>query len=180
MNQRKNVYNYKIVCCLAVFLSVLFLDMRPAWSEGGKDTGDEKFNFEDLLGKPTKNQIYLGMFTYHFDPKSRRNRNWNQALVGFQYKDFFVCTFMNSFDDRSWAAGFARNYYTRELNDAWDLTLGGRLGLLYGYKDGQAPFSSVSSIIPMIEVYSQFICREHYGIEIMMTTSLSVSFFYQF
>ena len=178
MSKRKEVSKQSIVCCLALIFGMFFVDMRFARAEGVSK--DEKFSLEDLLGEPTKNQIYLGMFTYHFDPKSRRVRNWNQDLIGFQYKDIFVGTFRNSFEKRTWTIGIARNYYSQKLSNTWDLTLGGRLGLLYGYRDGQAPLSNFSPVIPVVEAYSQFIYREHYGMEVMLTTSLSLSFFYQF
>ena len=178
MSKRNCRSKNEIMCCFVLTLWVLFAHPGVACGEGVNN--DKKFSIEDLLGEPTKNQIYLGMFTYHFDPKSRRTRNWNQDLVGFQYNDIFVGTFRNSFEKRTWTMGMARNYYSQHLSNDWDMTLGGRLGLLYGYRDGQAPLSNYSPVIPMVEAYSQFIYQEHYGMEVMLTTSLSLSFFYQF
>lgn len=135
---------------------------------------------EFLKGEPTQDQFYLGMFTYHFDPKSRRTRNWQQNLIGFQYNDFFLGTFENSFYNRTWAVGIARNLYTTPLSNNWDLATGYRLGAMYGYEDGEAPFSSMSPIIPLAEVFVQSTYKKHFGVEMMLTSSVSLSFFYQF
>lgn len=51
------------------------------------------------------------MFTYHFNSKSRRIRNWKQNLIGFQYNDFFIGTFENSFYNRTWTAGMAKLHF---------------------------------------------------------------------
>ncbi|EKD40362.1 MAG: hypothetical protein ACD_75C00075G0003 [uncultured bacterium] len=163
------------------FCLILLLIARSAWSgDLGSDTGEDRPLLEYLKGEATENHFFLGMATWHFNPKSRRIRNWDQKLVGFQYKDFFVATFENSFYNRTWTVGLARNLSTAELSDSWDTTFGYRLGLVYGYSDGEAPFSSISPVIPMVEIYNQYLFKKHYGLELMLTTSISVSFFYQF
>ncbi len=176
----KPSYN-RLVFLLPVCLITVVLSCSSGWArDAGKDHAEGKTWWEYLKGEPTENQLYLGMFTYHFDPKSRRIRNWNQDLIGFQYNGVFVGTLINSYYKRTWAIGFSRNFYTKELGRQWDLALGGRLGLVYGYKGDEAPLSDISPIIPMIELYEQFVYRKHYGIELMLTTSLSLGFFYQF
>jgi hypothetical protein len=141
----------------------------------------EDFHLLDFLkGKPTENQLFLGMYTYHFDPKSRQIRNWQQNLIGIQYHDFFIATLENSFYNRTWTAGIARNLYTTTLSNHWDLATGYRLGLAYGYEAGEAPFSSLSPVIPVVEIYAQSLFRKHLGLELMLTTSISIGFFYQF
>jgi hypothetical protein len=163
---------------------VCIAGIPQARSQGIINADQERHDFLDLFDafriQPTQNQLYLGMFTYHLDPKSLGTRNWNQDLVGFQYRDFFACTFRNSFYNRAWAFGWARNIYTREVSNEWDMALGYRLGFLHGYKGDEAPFSDISPIIPMVEAYSQFVYQQHYGMEVMLTSSISVSFFYQF
>ena len=43
----------------------------------------EKFHLlEYLKGQPTEDQFFLGMYTYHVDPKSRRIRNWQPVTSG--------------------------------------------------------------------------------------------------
>lgn len=120
------------------------------------------------------------MFTFHFTPSSLEERQWNNKLLGIQYNDFSVFAFENSF--YNWCAGVAynRDLYQSALNNDWDMNLGYRAGLMYGYEDGEAPFSSSSPIIPLVALYSQFVYNEHYGVELMLTTSLSLGFFYRF
>ena len=168
-------------CCIVLLVWMLLTPpLRVLGETIEKDQQDEFHFLEYLKGKPTENQFFLGMFTYHFTPKSREIRNWKQNLIGFQYHDLFIGTFENSFYNRTWTAGIARNLYTKPLSNHWDLATGYRLGLAYGYKEGEAPFSSLSPIIPVVEVYAQSIYRKHFGIELMLTTSISLSFFYQF
>lgn len=164
------------------FLVWMFFSSIPViWAGTLERDQSGEFHLLDFLkGESTENQFYLGMFTYHFDPKSRRIRNWKQNLVGFQYNDFFIGTFENSFFNRTWTAGMARNLYTKPLSNNWDLATGYRLGIAYGYKDGEAPFSSLSPIIPVVEVYTQSIYQKHFGVELMLTSSISIGFFYQF
>jgi len=167
--------------CLC-FILIAFVAVPNVWGHTSNSDSNPKENefLAYLRGKPTENQLFIGMFTFHFTPSSLKTRNWQQNLIGFQYNDFFFGTFENSFYNRSWAAGWARNLEKRELGNNWGMTAGYRLGLATGYEEGQAPFSSISPVIPIVELYSQFLYREHYGVELMLTTSLSVSFFYQF
>lgn len=163
---------------LAVFLC---LSVDSVWGEELKNAFEpDKTFWQYLQGKPTEDQLFLGMATLHFNAKSREIRNWKQNLIGFQHKDFFACTFENSFYNRTWAGGLARNFSTTELSNSWDMTFGYRLGLAYGYKDGEAPFSTISPVIPIVEIYNQYYFQKHYGVELMLTTSISLSLFYQF
>jgi hypothetical protein len=192
MTQIKYINNYRLLCFFQLFWLMFHCNTPVAWGNDIiEDNEEEKSlidNFQEsgkslftyLKGEPTKDQLYLGMFTYHFNPKSLKTRNWSEDLVGLQYKNIFICTLRNSFYNRTWAAGFSRNFYTTELSDKWDMAIGGRVGLVYGYWGDQAPFADIAPIIPMIEAYGQFIYREHYGLELMLTTSISLSFFYQF
>ncbi len=166
----------------AFFFGLMFLASAPvAWGEELSSNLDHKKTlFKYLQGQPTEDQLLLGMATFHFSEKSRRVRQWNNKLIGLQYKDFFISTFENSFYNQAWAAGIARNVSTSELNANWDMTFGYRLGLVSGYKDGEAPFSSNSPLVPLVEVYNQYFFKKHYGVELMLTTSISACLSYQF
>jgi hypothetical protein len=124
--------------------------------------------------------LMLGMFSLHTKPSSFKSRNWNQKLIGFQVEDYFVCTFKNSFYNRSYACGIAKDFSGHRINSLWETSLGYRLGLIYGYDEGQAPFSSFSPVIPLLGIYNRYVYHEHLGIEFMLTTTASVSFFYPF
>lgn len=186
---RRVDYFSKWLCCVFSFVWMSFAPFSVVWgtaideSKGDEKEVDieEKFDFINFLkGKPTENQFYIGMFSYHFDSKSLKTRNWKQNLIGIQYNDFFLGTFENSFYNRTWTAGLARNFYTSTLSNYWGFATGYRLGLAYGYEEGEAPFSNVSPIVPIAGLYAQCIYREHFGVEIMLTTSLSITFLYQF
>lgn len=106
---------------------MLLCSAHAAWGEKFSNNLDhDKTLFEYLQGQPTENQLLLGMVTLHLNSKSRRIRQWNNNLVGLQYKDFFICTFENSFYNQTCAAGLARNLSTSELSNNWDMTFGYR------------------------------------------------------
>lgn len=136
--------------------------------------------WEFIQGSPTNNQLLLGMYTFHFDSKSLENRQWNNKLVGLQYNDFVFFVFENSF--YNWVSGvaYARNLYQIQLDNKWDLNTGYRIGLMAGYEEGQAPFADTLELTPILELYAQFFYNKHYGVEIMLTSSISVGFVYQF
>ena len=173
--------NYKLSSCCALLGLMFLLNVPSAWSEDtDKGAEKEKTFLEYLKGQPTDTQLSLGMWTYHFDPKSREKDNWNQKLIGIQYNDYFLALFENSFYNWCVTAGIARNLSSTKLSDNWDMNFGYRLGLAAGYKDGEAPFSTVSPIIPIVEIYNQYYFQKHFGVELMLTTSISAGFFYQF
>jgi 4-amino-4-deoxy-L-arabinose transferase-like glycosyltransferase len=135
---------------------------------------------EFLKGEPTQDQLWIGMASWHFNRASRHGRNWNQNLLGVQANDFFLVTFENSFYNRTFVAGWGRELSSHSLGEHWDSSFGYRLGLIYGYRVSEAPLSDDSPIIPLIEVHERLVYRDHFGVEIMLTTVLSASFFYQF
>jgi len=112
----------------------LFSAHTVCGEELSNTTNNGKTLFEYIQGQPTEDQFFLGMATFHFTSTSRKKDQWNNKLVDFQYKDFFACTFENSFYNQTWAAGLARNLSTSALSNNWDMTFGYRLGLAYGYK----------------------------------------------
>lgn len=151
-----------VLCISLIVLS----PVSDLWGHAlSDDTNTKKNKFlEYFRGKATENQFFIGMFTFHFTPSSLETRNWQQNLIGFQYNDFFFGTFENSFYNRSWTAGWARNLERRGVTRNWEMAVGYRLGLATGYEEGQAPFSSISPVIPIVELYSQFLYKEHNGV----------------
>lgn len=135
---------------------------------------------QTIKGTTPEDQFFLGMFTLHFNAKSRRIRNWHTNLIGLEYKGLFFGTFENSFYNQCWTVGFGRDVYSTHLSDSWQLKTGYRLGAIYGYKDGEAPFAGVSPVVPLVALYAQSIFHEHFGVEVTLTTSISLGFFYQF
>lgn len=177
---KKYCTNMLLTCCLFFGAMCLLQAHSVSGEELSNTTDKDKTFWEYLKGQPTEDQFFLGMVTWHFTGSSREKDQWNNKLIGFQYKDFFLGTFENSFYNQTVAAGIARNFSATQLSSNWDMTFGYRLGLVYGYKDGEAPFSSVSPVIPMVEIFNQYYFKKHFGIELMLTTSISACLFYQF
>ncbi|MCK9174613.1 MAG: hypothetical protein M0O96_04975 [Desulforhopalus sp.] len=176
-----NHFKFILLACSLVAWTMLFIIIKNVNAEASLDnTAKDSSVLTFLKGESTADQFFLGMATLHFNSKSRKIRNWNQKLVGIQYNDFFAATFENSFYNQTWTAGLARNFFSTNISNNWDTTIGYRLGLAYGYKEGEAPFSSSSPVIPVFEIYNQYYYNKHYGVELMLTTSLSISLFYQF
>lgn len=171
-NMKKSVLPIAVIFFLPIQSLALMAEASP--EQDSTDLG------EFFKGQPTSNQLYIGMFTYHFTPSSRESRNWNNKLIAMQYNDFFIGTLENSFYNRSWFFGFGRNLSRHQVSDNWELTTGYRLGGVTGYEEGEAPFSDYSPVVPLVELNAQAIGFNHFGIELMLTTSLSVSFFYMF
>ena len=73
------------------------------------------------------------MWSEHFldgnDDKRTRH-----DLVGISYHGYFLGTFLNSHDDRSWGLGMQRAMY-KNRDYSLDFELGYRAGLMYGYDD---------------------------------------------
>lgn len=141
---------------------------------------EKQSTWDYLKGQPTDDRLLLGMFTLHTNPSSFKRRNWSQKLFGLQINDFFVGTFENSFYRRSWVVGVARNLSNQRVHPDWETSFGYRLGFIYGYNPKEAPLSDYTPVIPMIGIYKQYVYRERCGIEFVLTSVASVSFFYQF
>jgi len=85
-----------------------------------------------IVGESWGNKLYLGMWSEHFldgnDDKRTRH-----DLVGINYHGYFLGTFLNSYDDRSWGLGLQRAMYKNRYHSL-DFELGYRAGLMYGYE----------------------------------------------
>jgi hypothetical protein len=164
---------------LLLTILLLFTAGPARAEEGGSPPAETRQSY--LHGRPTEDQLLLGMCTFHAKPSSLRSRNWNQNLLGVQCNDIFACTFENSFSRRAWGLGYVRNLTPfLPVSENWQTCYGYRLGVLYGYKEGQAPLAGLSPVIPMAAFYKRLIYRDHLGIEFTVTNALSINFSYQF
>lgn len=132
-----------------------------------------------LWGKKSENKLYLGMFTLHVNPSSFKRDNWNQQLIGIQYNGFSAFTLVNSFYNRTYMIGVSRTILTKEYTN-WDINLGYHLGLIYGYKPRQAPFSSLSPIIPGPIPFVSTTYKKRFGVEFELVPDPAISFFLRF
>ena len=163
--------------CLLV---VCIFFVRPEQTIASLSLSEQAKNPFDFLGDIPPDQLFLGMYTLHFDSKSLENRNATNNLLGWQVGGLFVGTLINSYDMRSWAFGISREFYRVRLSDYWSFASGYRVGFITGYQDKETLFGTESDIAPLVDLHVQFSYLDHFGVEIMMTSSLSVSFFYQF
>lgn len=163
--------------CLLVVCSFF---VRPEQTIAGLSLSEPAKNSFDFLGDIPPDQLFLGMYTLHFDSKSLEKRNATNNLISVQVEGLFVGTLINSYDMRSWAFGISREFYRVRLSDYWSFASGYRVGLITGYEDKETFFGTESEIAPFVDLHVQFSYLDHFGVEIMMTSSLSVSFFYQF
>ena len=92
-----------------------------------------------VWGKKARDAILLGMWSVHLDGTGEYfgdGRNNDQGyLIGLQYYGITAGTFINSFDDRAWFIGPAREVYSHIFRGNKRIDIGYRFGLLYGYGD---------------------------------------------
>lgn len=91
---------------------------------------EESGLWNTLWGRPFRDHLLLGMWTTHFQ-KGEDQENNNQ-LIALAYEGYYAGTFINTFRDRVWSAGWQRTLY----QDRWgifDVEAGYRAGVMYGY-----------------------------------------------
>ena len=135
--------------------------------------------WEKVWGKKSDNKLYFAMFTIHLNPPSFKNDNWNQQLVGIQYDGYLASTLINSFYNRTYMIGFSRTIYEKKYTN-WKIDLGYDPGLVYGYKHGQAPFASLTPIIPVIIPFLSITYKKKFGAELNFVPDPAFSFFLRF
>ena len=79
-----------------------------------------------IRGTPVKNSIFYEPIGSHTS-NGERKLTWFQ-LAGGTYHSFFAMTFINSFDNRTWALGIQRYLYQNKV-----FAVGYGAGLMYGY-----------------------------------------------
>ncbi|CAM0092170.1 antimicrobial peptide resistance and lipid A acyl ation protein PagP [Vibrio phage K45] len=82
----------------------------------------------EVAKERTTYTIYYGAWSKHLND-SDVDRNENNQLMAFEYQNWIIGTFENSFYDRTWLAGYNFKYH-------WDkLEVGVVVGISYGYDD---------------------------------------------
>ncbi len=116
-----------------------------------------------LWGTPAPTAIYPGMVTFHLEPGSRDD-NWNNQLIAGTYKGYFAGTFINSFDDRAYAAGIQRVWATQKISDTVTNRVGYRVGLVTGYDERMVPIAAHTPVLPFPQIIDD-ITWKHIGLE---------------
>jgi hypothetical protein len=128
-----------------------------------------------LWGAPEPSALYLGMWSTHLtDPDLDVANNW---LIGLNFRGYFLGTFMNSYDKRSWATGVERRIFSLGKQNQLNASLGYRLGLMTGYEDRFTPFFGNSPIIVFPQLYSN-IAYDHIGVQLSYSWSVVTAGFY--
>ena len=151
--------------------------------------GARPFGFENLAnlpwdllkflwGKKEPSALYLGMWSTHLtDPDLDVQNNW---LIALNIEGFFVGTFINSYDKRSWAAGIERRLWSVGKKNGFNASLGYRLGLMTGYEERFTIFFGHSPIILFPELISN-IAYKNVGFQIGYSwTVVTGGFFWRF
>lgn len=118
-----------------------------------------------LKGTQPDNAVYLGMFTWHFNPESRAQDRWSNNLIGGVYNSIFIGTLLNSFSDRAFVVGVQRNVYTNQLSQNNQVNVGYRLGLISGYDQRMLDIAKYLPVLPIPELYIDYAYR-NFGAEL--------------
>ena len=128
-----------------------------------------------MPGESAKNSLYLGMWSFHVLSGNKDYRT-NNDLVGFTYRGYYLGTFMNSHNDRSWSAGVQRDLYRNRLRE-FGVDAGYRTGILYGYESYQI---GSTRLFPLLQMYAD-ISYKKLGVQLTWAAeALTAGFFYRF
>ncbi|WP_119328910.1 hypothetical protein [Cysteiniphilum halobium] len=162
--------------------------INPGTTKQGHATNDKTKGTPDkdesfwvfLKGTQPDNALYLGMFTWHFNPESRAHDRWSNNLVGGLYNSIFVGTLLNSFSDRAFVVGVQRNLYTNQLSQNNQVNVGYRLGMMSGYDQRMSDFAKYLPVLPITELYIDY-AYKNLGAELSyIGVVFTVKFFIRF
>jgi hypothetical protein len=104
-----------------------------------KEEKTDKSLWEKIKGKKARDALLLGMWSIHADGTGEYfgdGRNNDQGhLAGIQYYGLTAGTFINSFDDRAYYIGLAREVYSHNYSKNTRFDIGYKFGPLFGYGD---------------------------------------------
>jgi len=115
--------------------------------ETAKEKTDKSL-WQKIKGKKARDALLLGMWSIHADGTGEyfgdgRNNDQNH-LAGIQYYGLTAGTFINSFDDRAYYTGLAREVYSHNYSKNTRLDIGYKFGLLFGYGDDLINVAGIS------------------------------------
>jgi len=82
------------------------------------------------VGSPEPNRLYVGKAALHLE-RIEDGLSWH-PMLGVSWRGFFLKTFINTHEGRTWAGGIGRGILAAEGTD-YGVRLGYRLGLVRGY-----------------------------------------------
>jgi len=130
-----------------------------------------------MWGTKEPSAFYLGMWSTHLTHPKDINNNW---LIGLNIEGFFLGTFINSYDKRSWAAGVERRVWATGKKNGLNASVGYRLGLMTGYEERFTMFFGHSPVILFPEFISN-LAYKNVGFQIGYSwTVFAGGFFWRF
>jgi len=115
--------------------------------ENSKENNDKSL-WEKIKGEKARDALLLGMWSIHADGTGEYfgdGRNNDQGhLAGIQYYGLTAGTFINSFDDRAYYIGLAREVYSRNYSKNTRFDIGYKFGPLFGYGDDLINVAGIS------------------------------------
>lgn len=119
----------------------------------GRDDGTE--------GKPSNRRLYLGLWTLHLrDPGRGLDSNW---LLGVAVGKIYAATFINSFGNRAYSAGF-QDVVARWNPEILSIGFGYRVGLVTGYDERFIRLAGKTPVLPLVQPLL-IVERQRLGVE---------------
>lgn len=144
---------------MAVFVLICFSLASPsaaspqtAAANTAAPAGDAVEGAEELPGsgivgvRPRRRRAILGLWSMHPYEPQFPEVDWTRG-GGVQFSQWFLATFVNSYDDRSFIAGLERYWLERKAGFL-DFGVGYRVGLLTGYDERLFELAKYTPILP--------------------------------
>lgn len=177
MHAKRNVlFLWAALCLLLSTFPVLCAADTPEIShaEEEKESSYQSV-FDFIVGQPAQNGVYFGLWSYHFVDDDEDYVNTHN-LLGVAYKGLYVGTFLNSHEERAWAAGVQRDVY-RTTMSVFSVDMGYRIGVMHGYQNLQF---GETGLFPLLQIYADFRYK-NVGIQTSWAGSvLTAGFFIRF
>ncbi|MGY3802742.1 hypothetical protein ACWNT8_01555 [Pigmentibacter ruber] len=120
---------------------------------GTKSKTDSESGFF-LWGKPGKDAVYLGMWSFHLSllVNQGAEENWQHDLLAVAYSGFIAGTFINSFHDRCYVFALHRSLYRTGDKNGFSTDLGYNLGVVKGYDGRLISIADELKYLPFFQV----------------------------
>jgi hypothetical protein len=133
-----------VLRCLIVIAAVHATPLRASDDEAPEPTRSTWS--KALWGQAQESTAYLGMWTRHFHPGVDNNQ-----MIAIDYRGYFGGTFINSYGQRSYAAGFDRTLLSRTSSSNLAYGIGYRLGVIQGYDSRLLSVAGKTPVVPFLQ-----------------------------
>ncbi|WGL61040.1 hypothetical protein QEJ31_05455 [Pigmentibacter sp. JX0631] len=121
--------------------------------EKPKSSAESNSEFS-LWGKPGKDAVYLGMWSFHLSLLVNQDaeENWQHDLLAVAYSGFIAGSFINSFNDRCYVFALHRSIYRTGDKNGFSTDLGYNLGVVKGYDSRLVSIADDLKYLPFFQV----------------------------